>query len=274
MTCFCQNSRRVRLICCVLLLLLVPSAIFAPVARPADIPAIAAGPQIKPPSPTYHFPAGQTYVYHVDWGLTTAGIAMLKMETKGEEHRIEVTGYSTGVVNIVYTVRDRMESVFDSRTFCSSVYSKHTEEAYRKRDEQVRFDYARKKAVKEAKNLRNNETQHIENDIPPCVTDVIAGFYYLGSLPLEVNDTYRFPLSDGAPTVEVQAHVEGKEQVKTKAGTFPAIRVVADAVSGSLKGRGRLWIWYSDDGARVPVQMRAKLKWGSLSFTLQRIDRQ
>lgn len=266
--------RHLRFICCVLVCVFATSARSVPVAYTADIPTTAAVPQIKPPSPTYHFPDGETYVYHVDWGLTTAGVAMLKMENKGEERRIEVTGYSTGVVNLLYTVRDRIESVFDSRTFCSTVYSKHTEEAYRKRDEQVRFDYARKKAVKDAKNLRNNETQHMENDIPPCVTDVIAGFYYVSSLPLQVNDTYRFPLSDGAPTVEVQALVEGKEEVKTKAGKFSAIRVVADALSGSLKGRGRLWIWYSDDAARIPVQMRAKLKWGNLSFSLQRIDRQ
>lgn len=253
---------------CTVLSLLAPC-----IAGAADIPTPAV-PQIKPPSPTYRFPAGESYVYHVDWGLTTAGIAVLKMETKGEEHRVEVTGNSTGVVNVLYSVRDRLQSTFNSHTFCSIEYTKHTEEAYRKRDEQVRFDYARKKAVKDAKNLRNNETQHVENDIPPCVTDVISGFYYLSSLPLQLNDTYRFPLSDGAATVEVQAHVEGKELVKTKAGTFSAIRVVADAVSGSLKGRGRLWIWYSDDAARVPVQMRAKLKWGSLSFTLQRIDHQ
>ena len=263
-----------RFLGCALLCFTMPAAISGPVPHPADIPATTATPQIKPPTPAYHFPAGQSYVYTVEWRLMTAGIATLKMENRGEEHRIEVTGNSTGVVNMLYTVRDRLESVFDSRTFCSTQYSKHTEEAYRKREEQVRFDYARKKAVKDAKNLRNNETQHVESDIPPCVTDVIAGFYYVSSLPLEVNDTYRFPLSDGAPTVEVQAHVEGKEEVKTKAGTFPAIRVVADAMSGSLKGRGRLWIWYSDDGARIPVQMRAKLKWGNLSFNLQRIDRQ
>lgn len=123
----------------------------------------------------------------------TAGIASLQMATNGEEHRVKVTGNSTGVVNMLYTVRDRMESSFDPRTFCSTAYSKHTEESFRKRDEQVRFDYARKKAVRDAKNLRNNEAQHIENDIPSCVTDVVAGFYYLASLPLEPNATYHFP---------------------------------------------------------------------------------
>lgn len=74
--------------------------------------------------------------------------------------------------------------------------------------------------------------------------------------------------------MQVEAHVEGKEKVKTKLGTFPAVRVMAEAISGPLKGRGRLWIWYSDDAQRVPVQMRAKLKWGNLTFNLIRIDRQ
>jgi hypothetical protein len=248
-------------------LAVVPQSISAPV----DIPASAT--EIKPAGANYHFPSGESYVYTVEWRLINAGIATLQMDSTGKEHRVKVTGNSTGVVNMLYTVRDRLESSFDSRTFCSTLYTKHTEEAFRKRDEQVRFDYARKKAVKDAKDLRNNQTQHVENDIPGCVTDVISGFYYLSSLPLETNASYRFPLSDGAPTVEVEAHVEGKEQIKTKAGTFPAIRVVAVATSGSLKDRGRLWIWYSDDAARIPVQMRAKLKWGNLSFNLQRIDR-
>lgn len=256
-----------------LLVLLATQAISAPPPAGADLPSVSSLSEVKRPGPSYHFPAGQSYVYSVEWRLMTAGIATLKMESNGQEHRVKVTGNSTGVVNMLYTVRDRLESSFDSNTFCSSTYSKHTEEAFRKRDEQVRFDYSRKKAVKDARDLRNNSTQHLENDIPSCVTDIISGFYYLSSLPLEPNATYRFPLSDGAPTVDVQAHVEGKEQVKTKVGTFPAIRVAAEAISGPLKGRGRLWIWYSDDVARIPVQMRAKLKWGNLNFNLQRIDR-
>ena len=243
-------------------------------AHPADIPPAAAVSQVKPPGPNYHFPAGQSYVYTVEWKLINAGVATLRMDTTGKAHKVTATGNSVGVVNMLYTVRDRLESSFDSDTFCSHAYSKHTEEAFRKRDEQVRFDYGRKKAVKDTKDLRNNQSQHLENEIPGCVTDVISGFYYLSSLPLEPNATYQFPLSDGAPTVEVRAHVEGKETVKTKAGTFSTIRVLAEAISGSLKGRGRLWIWYSDDAARIPVQMRAKLKWGNLSFNLQRIDRQ
>ena len=44
------------------------------------------------------------------------------------------------------------------------------------------------------------------------------------------------------------------------------------ADEGVVKNRGKIWIWYSDDAARVPVQMRARLSWGTLTFSLLRIE--
>ena len=86
------------------------------------------------------------------------------------------------------------------------------------------------------------------------------------------NATYAFPLNDGGKTVTVQAHVEGKEQVKTPAGTFQTIRVGPEGDYGPLKNRGRIWIWYTDDAQHLPVQMRARLFWGTLTVYLTGVD--
>jgi hypothetical protein len=43
--------------------------------------------------------------------------------------------------------------------------------------------------------------------------------------------------------------------------------------SGLVRDKGKLWIWYTDDAAHVPVQMRARMNWGTLIFQLQRIDK-
>ena len=66
---------------------------------------------------------------------------------------------------------------------------------------------------------------------------------------------------------------KAREEVRAPAGTFQAIRVQPRAASGVLKDRGQVWIWYSDDAARIPVQMRARMFWGTLTFRLVRIDR-
>ena len=51
------------------------------------------------------------------------------------------------------------------------------------------------------------------------------------------------------------------------------IRVSPEASAGMLKNRGRIWIWYSDDARRIPVQMRARMFWGTLTFRLLRIEK-
>ena len=174
---------------------------------------------------------------------------------------------------MLYPVHDRFQSVFDRRTFCSIALNKHTEEGFRKRDTLINFNYPRKVSVLDETNLKNNEVKHQENPIPGCVTDVLSGIFYVGSLPLSPGSIYSFPLNDGGKTLEVTAHVEATEQVKVPAGTFNAIRVAPEAAEGVLKKRGRIWIWYSDDGRHLPVQMKARMLWGTLTFKLLRIEK-
>ncbi len=246
------------------------SAANDPPQRPATI---GPGAQIDPPPPNYHFPNGQTYVFAVEWHFFNAGIARVKMEPAGPQQKVAAQADSTGVVNTLYGIHDHFEAFFDPRTFCSQRVVKHTEEGLHKRDTQVRFDYPHGTSILDEKNLKTGESKHTENDIPNCVTDVITGFYYLASQPLQARNTYRFPINDGGKTTEVKALVEGEDQVKVPAGTFPTVRVVAEPTAGPLKGKGKVWVWFTNDANRTPVQMRAKLGWGTLLFRLQRIEK-
>lgn len=233
---------------------------------------VSSGSAIHPPAER-RFTSGETYVYEVEWRLWKAGRATLRIEDAGSEQRVMATADSTGVAALLYTVHDRFEAFFDRKSFCSRNITKNTEEGFRKLQTSIRFDYARRKSVLEETNLRSGQSKNVENDIPGCVTDVVSGIYYLGSQPLAPGATYRFPLNDGGRTTEVEAHVEAREEVRTPAGTFQAVRVQPRATSGVLKDRGQVWIWYSDDMSRIPVQMRARMFWGTLTFHLVRIDR-
>ena len=61
---------------------------------------------------------------------------------------------------------------------------------------------------------------------------------------------------------------EAREQVVTLAGTFQTVRVQPIADAGVVKNRGNIWIWYTDDERRMPVQMRARLFWGTMTMRL------
>jgi len=245
----------------------------APPQKPAEA-TFSATPssQVLPPPPNYKFPAGQTYVYAVEWHLFNAGTATVRMDSDGQ-HRVTATAESSGVVNTLFKVHDHFEAQFDPRTFCSLAINKHTEEGTHKRNTMVKFDYAQNKSLLDEKNLKTGEQKHEQTDIPSCVTDVITGFYYLASLPLGPGYQSVFPVNGGGKTTIADAKVEAREQIKVPAGGFQALRVHVEAISGPLQGKGSVTVWYSDDANRTPVQMRSKLGWGTLLFRLLRIDR-
>lgn len=241
----------------------------------AQTPAVI-GPlsHIQAPSGAHRIPEKQTYVYTAEWRLWTAGTITLRVENAGNRRHVIGTADSAGVVALLYRVHDRFESWFDTHTFCSQQVNKHIEEGLRRKESNIRFDYPRRRALLNETDLKKNQSKYAEEEIPGCVTDVLSGVYYVGSLPLQNGSTYIFPVNDGGKTVDVRANVEGREQVKTEAGTFSTIRVGGEANAGPLKDRGRAWVWYTDDAQHLPVQMRARLFWGTLTLKLQRVERQ
>lgn len=237
--------------------------------------SVGGGPEIKPVPENYRFPNGQVLHYTAEWRLWNAGVATMRIDPVGaNQQRVTVTAESTGFVALLYRVQDRFESLFDRRTFCSIGIVKHSEEGLHRRETSIKFDQTARKAFLDEKNLRSGETKHTAEDIPGCVTDVVSGIYYVASLPLEPGASHSFPLSDGGKTVIVHANVEAREEIQTDAGTFKTVRVQPYSDTGVLRSRGKVWIWYTDDAQHIPVQMRARLFWGSLTIKLARVERQ
>jgi hypothetical protein len=246
-----------------------------PKALPKKPPAppAAAQPAMPPSLPSYKFPDGLVLHYKAEWRLLSAGEATLRLDPAADgKKQISAVANSTGFVSRLYHVHDVFESAFNGATFCSDHIHKHTEEGFRKRDEMIHFDYAKHKSEREEMDLTNGRRQQVENDLPPCATDVLSALFFAASLPLQQGATYSFPLNDGGKTGTIQLVTEGKERLKTGAGVFNTLRVQPIPDPGMMKNRGRIWLWYSDDAQRLPIQMRAHMGWGTLTLSLDRID--
>jgi Protein of unknown function (DUF3108) len=230
-------------------------------------------PRIVPPSQNYQFPNGKKFVYTVEWHVLTAGTATLRLDSDGAEEKLTATANSAGTVNLIFPVRSWFEGRIDPKTFCSTRIFKHSEEGKRKKETQIKMDTSRGKSVLDEKNLKTGETRQEEEDAPLCAADILSGFFYLASLPLSPGSSETLPVVDGGKTTIVQAKVEAREEIKVQAGDFHTIRVSLEPVSGKFQGKGEIWVWYSDDAARTPIQMRAKLAWGTVMFKLQRIEK-
>ena len=61
-----------------------------------------------------------------------------------------------------------------------------------------------------------------------------------------------------------------REEVATPAGTFKTIRYEANLMNNVVYMRqGRVFIWVTDDAARIPVQFRLRLAFPVGAVTLQ-----
>ena len=225
-------------------------------------------PPLLPPAANFSFPVKQTLTYAVDWRVFPAGTATFHLEQAGVLQHVVATGESVGAVNLLFRVNDRFESYFNRTTGCSSSFAKQLQEGRRQLVSNLRFFPNDGKQVLEEKNLVTGTSKQQQSPIPPCVTDLMSAIFYGGSQPLQPGASFRMPVADAMRVVDVTMKAEAREQVVTLAGTFQTIRVQPVADAGVVKNRGNIWIWYTDDEHRMPVQMRARLFWGTITMRL------
>jgi Protein of unknown function (DUF3108) len=173
-----------------------------------------------------------------------------------------------GAVTMLFPVVDKFQAGFDTKTGCSMGFSKQLQEGRRKVSSDLTFDYGQGKQKQVERNLVKGTAKEQTASVPACVTDSLSAIFYAASQPMVVGQTIKFPLADSMRTVTVTMKVEAKEEIKTPAGTFQTIRVEPTADEGVVKNRGNIWVWYTDDARRIPVQIRAHLFWGTITARL------
>jgi len=223
---------------------------------------------LAPPRPGFSFPQRQTLTYTVDWRVFPAGTAVIHFEQAGDREQITASADTSGAINMIFHVADNFQSDFDRERGCTYDFNKQTVEGRRQNNSTLHIDYTSSKSTLDEKNMVNGQTKHIEAPVRACLTDLLTGVFYAASQPLVVGHNFVMPVVDAQRTVPVTMKVEGREEIKTTLGTFKTIRVQPTADAGVVKNRGNIWIWYTDDDRHLPVQMRARLFWGTITFRL------
>ncbi len=245
----------------------------------------AQAPLLSAPVAGYAFPQHQALTFTVDWRVFTAGRAVFQLDTQGNTLRVQASADTIGATNMIYQVIDRFQSSINTTTGCSGGFSKQTQEGRRKIQSDLTFTpglaapaprpgtapVLGNQSLTE-RNLLKNTSKKQDGQIPACAMDSLSGIFYIGSQSLQIGQDLHLPLADAMRTVAVTVKVEGREEIKTPAGTFQTVRVQPTADAGVVKNRGTITIWYTDDARHLPVQIRAKLFWGTLIFHLQSVE--
>jgi hypothetical protein len=225
-------------------------------------------PPLAAPRAGFSFAQRQTLTYTVDWRVFPAGTAVLHFEANGSNERLTANADTIGAINLLFHVGDHFQSTFDRDKGCTYEFDKQTIEGRRQINSTLKLDYAQGKSILDEKNMVNGQTKHVEMPVAGCLTDLLTGIYYAASQPMEIGKSFVIPVVDALHSVPVTMKVEGREEIKTTLGTFKTLRVQPTADAGVVKNRGSIWIWYTDDERHLPVQMRARLFWGTITFRL------
>lgn len=227
--------------------------------------------------PRYHpagapFQVGEELQYRISWGVIPAGKGTLTIPdrtgTDGAYH-IVTTARSNSFVDTFYKVRNRIETYLDLDRSYSLGYKKIQHEGAHNRDVDLVFDHKNREVtlIKNGK-VKNSLT------IPDPIHDPLSAIYYLRT----IRDWDREPVlnvTDGNKNYQVRIQILGKETVKTPLGFFNTIKIEPTIEDMEIifdkKRDGKLYIWLTDDGKRIPVKMRSELAFGSIQVLLQEV---
>jgi hypothetical protein len=223
---------------------------------------------LTPPRAGFTFPQKQTLTFSVDWRVFPVATATVHFESDGDRERLTANAETSGAINMLFHLSDHFQTNFDRTKGCTYEFDKQTVEGKRQINSTLRLDYSQNKSLLDEKNLVTGQNKHVETPVQGCLTDLLTGMFYTASQPLQVGKSFVVPVADAQRTVPVTMKVEGTEEIKTTLGTFKTIRVQPTADAGVVKNRGNIWIWYTDDDRHLPVQMRARSFWGTITFRL------
>jgi hypothetical protein len=241
----------------------VASAEVASTAASAPAAAAEHAHEEAPAAPRWPFAAGERLTYDVRFGSIKVGSAQMEVRG-GEEVRGRAAYHVVFSVNGgrgPFRVQDHYESWFDARSLESLRYVQNIDQGPYERDRRFEIFPDRQ---------RYAETGKPEQPSVASPLDDASFFYFLRTVPLEVGKTYVFDRYFRPDRNPVRVVVLRRERVTVPAGTFDAV-VVQPIIKtpGIFSEGGRAEVWFATDSTRRVLQIRTRLKFGTLNLHLR-----
>ena len=188
-----------------------------------------------------------------------AHIGTVGRGTMWVEGPVDVRGHSTYLLRFDFRAGvgpvkavDQTESWLDPRTMTALRFHKHERHPLSKHSERVElFPETRQWAADDG---RRGESPTAEP------LDELSFMYFIRTLPLAADSTYRFDRHFEAGRNPVSVRVVGREMVTTPAGEFRTIALEMRVKDPRrYRGEGTIKINLSDDAQRLPVRIESTM---------------
>lgn len=186
-------------------------------------------------------------------------------ETKYEgrdAYHIVGTGSTYKSYDWFFKVRDRYETYIDKERLLPLRFLRDVNEGGYSFTNDVRFDHNLNKAKSKGKEFKT----------PACVQDVLSAIYYARNIDYskyKVGSRIPFSLFLDDEVFFLHIRYLGKEKIKTKYGTFNAIKIAPLLIEGTIfKGGDEMMVWVSDDENKIPLRVDSPILVGSIKVDM------
>jgi hypothetical protein len=174
------------------------------------------------------------------------------------------TGNSNRRYDWIFKVRDKYESIVDSKTLLPYFFSRSINEGSFHQNQTIAF------------NQKSNEvTTHKGESFKAadCTFDVVSAVYAVRNLDfsnLQVNEKVYLNFFLDNELFPSYFKYLGKEIIQTRFGKFKAIKIAPLLVKGSMFEGGELMtIWVTDDENHIPIRIQTPIIIGSIKVDMK-----
>lgn len=198
---------------------------------------------------------------YVNAGHATVTTTLTHFNNRPVYH-VACVGKSNSSYDWVFKVRDYYDSYIDTATMQPLKFIRKQEEGSYRRKENIVFNKQTNTAV----------TNKGVFKVPSCVQDVVSAVFNARSIDFskyKVNDKIPFEMFLGDELYHLYIRYLGKEQIKTRFGTFNAIKFKPLLIKGEMfKGGEKMTVWVSDDNNHIPLRVQSPIVVGSIKVDM------
>ncbi len=231
--------------------------------------AVVPGPEYKRPiSAEPNFVEGEFLQFNIGYGLLNGGKVQLSVDKEvlnGTTYfHSKAYGYTSGVVDAFFRVRDVYESWFDIQTNIPVKGIRNVREGrYRHYDEFTYFH--------DQEYVQSSRKGRVE--VPRNALDMTCVFYYMRRIDFsrfQVGDIVYMDTYFNGKHFPFYVQFRGREEVSLPLGTFRTLKFVPVVEPGRIfKKKDDMTIWFSDDENKIPLRVQFDAVVGSFKCDLE-----
>lgn len=230
------------------------------------------------------FGTGEILKYRIHYGFISAAEAIMQVhdeyyDVNGRScYKIDVFGNTTGVADVLYSVRDNFGAYVDTTSILPIKSYRYIQEGRYRKNEMVNFDHENDVVTVLKLDKKTREVKRKEKfTVPNNVVDIVGGYYFLRTLDYsnyEVGDVIPVEGFFDEEVYNIEIKIIGKELLSTKVGDINAIVVAPSLPENEFfeNSKDPVQVWISDDSNKVPLKIKAKLAIGAIEIDIKEMQ--